>query len=113
MAYDNLPSHNQISDDFVAILKRKFKSCDDEVQLEQFDVKLRLLAYEYITQIAFDTRLNCIDLSKCDPSSYEFVQAVDDMVVFIGKLVFNLPYYRHYPTKDWKTLVKVTKTVYK
>lgn len=114
VAYENLPNQNQISNDFVTIIKKNFtsQSTGNVVQLKQFETSLRLLAYEYISQVAFDTRLNCMDLETCERSSYDFVNAVDEMVVYMGKLVFNLPFYKYYRTKNWKTFVQVSRTVY-
>lgn len=116
VAYENLPNQNRIINDFVAIMKKNVSNGGGDgngaVQLKQFETSLRLLAYEYISQVAFDTRLNCMDLETCERSSYDFVNAVDEMVVYMGKLVFNLPFYKYYSTKDWKTFVQVSRTVY-
>ena len=54
-----------------------------------------------VSEITFNKRLHCMDETTRLPDVTKFVQAVDDFSVYAGRLVFQPPIWKIYPTKDW------------
>ena len=47
------------------------------------------------------------------PEVAEFVQAVDDFSVYAGRLVFQPPVWKIYPTEDWIAFEKAGNIIYR
>ena len=58
----------------------------------------------------FDKRLKVMDTS--DQEIIKFVNSVSDFTVYAGRLVFQLPVWKYYATKDWKKFQEASQFVY-
>lgn len=66
-----------------------------------------------VSVVAFDKPLNCLDERARTAEMTKLIQAVDEFFEYSGKLSFQLPLYRIYPTKMWKKFVIAADIVYK
>lgn len=64
-----------------------------------------------ISEVVFDKRIKCMELKSSD--AIEFVNSVNNFTVYAGRLIFQLPWWKIYPTDDWKEFVKASKYVFK
>ncbi len=51
-------------------------------------------------------------MDEKNSEAIEFVNSVNNFTVYAGRLIFQLPLWKIYPTKDWKIFVKSTKCAY-
>jgi len=51
-------------------------------------------------------------MNTSDPDIIKFVNSVSDFTVYAGRLIFQLPLWKIYSTKDWKTFQTASKFVY-
>jgi hypothetical protein len=66
-----------------------------------------------VSVVAFDQPLNCINENKRTPFITKVINAIDDLFLYSGRLMFSLPVWRYYPTKDWRKFVYACDIVYK
>jgi hypothetical protein len=55
-----------------------------------------------ISVAALDTRIECLNEAKRTPETDKFIEAVGEMLTVSALLIFDLPLYKFYPTKNWK-----------
>ncbi len=65
-----------------------------------------------VSVAALDTRIECINAAKRTPETEKFIQAVDDMLTISGVLIFSLPTYKFYPTKNYKIFADAADIVF-
>ena len=65
-----------------------------------------------VSVVAFDKPLNCLDERSRTAKMTRLIQAVDEFFEYSGKLSYQLPIYRYYPTKMWKKFVTASDIVY-
>ena len=80
------------------------KHCPEINEYKSFNI------YLVISEVVFDKRINCMDKKNLD--IVEFVNAVNNFTVYAGRLLFQMPLWKIYPTKDWKLFLKSTKLAY-
>jgi hypothetical protein len=52
-------------------------------------------------------------MDTTDSDIIKFVHSVSDFTVYAGRLLFQLPLWKLYPTKDWKKFEEASTFVYK
>ena len=62
---------------------------------------------------ALDVRIECMDETKRTPQTDKFIQAVDEMLTVSGLLLFDLPLYLFYPTKNYKRFYNAADIVFR
>lgn len=72
-----------------------------------------MLTLEYISEITFDQRLKCMDDETRTESVRILNQAIDEFSVYAGRLFFQAPFWKIYPTKDWVIFEKTGTIIYK
>lgn len=68
--------------------------------------------FSVVSIIAFDQRIHCIDEKNSSPFATKAVENVDNFIYLIGQLIFSLPFWKIFPTKDWKKFEASADVVY-
>nr|QUF59382.1 cytochrome p450 CYP3047B1 [Brachionus angularis] len=95
-----LPNQNLVANELVNIIKNKMQ-LESVLHFKKFDQLLRLLALEYVSEIAFDNRLNCLDETTRLADISRLVKEIDTFFEYAGRLIFSVPIWKLYPTKEW------------
>ncbi len=84
------------------------------VTIHEFQIFLRMIALEYISEIIFDKRLKCLDeISSLNKNVTKLIKAIDEFSVYAGRLFFSPPFWKIYPTSDWKLFEQSGVIIYK
>ena len=109
--HNYLKPQNEVGNEFIDYVNGQFGN-EKKLSLTAFDQTLRLLAFEYLTEVVLNKRLKCIDEKTRAPNTDEFVRVIEEFFVTLGLLLFSSPLWRYYPTKDWKKFEKLGLYIY-
>lgn len=107
-----LPNHNIIADELVNSIVKKAQN-NNEIIIDEFQIYLRMLVLEYISEITFDQRLKCLNEDTRSQNVLELNKAIDEFSEYAGRLFFSAPFWKIYPTKDWLLFEKPGVFIYK
>ena len=108
-----LPNHNIISNELVHLIETKMNE-SKTVTLYEFQILLRIISLEYISDIIFDKRLKCLnENSSLNQNVMQLIKAIDEFSIYAGRLFFSPPFWKIYPTSDWKSFERSGAFIYK
>nr|QEV83802.1 cytochrome P450 [Brachionus rotundiformis] len=108
-----LPNQNQVANELIDLIEQKFHTTSNSITYHKFDQILRLLALEYVSEIAFDKRLYCVDEKKRLADVDQLVTCINTFFIQAGRLLFSPPVWKYYPTKDWVEFEQASRYIYK
>ncbi|CAF0921763.1 unnamed protein product [Brachionus calyciflorus] len=108
-----LSNQNQVANELINLIDNKFQLDSSEYKFNNFDQILRLLALEYVSEIAFDKRLYCVDESKRLEDVSKLVTCINTFFIQAGRLLFSPPIWQYYPTKDWIEFETASRYIFK
>jgi cytochrome P450 len=66
-----------------------------------------------VSELAFDHRIHCVNEKHPESSTVrEVVNAIEEFFVQLGRLAFSFPFWRFYPTSDWRKFEKAGTFIY-
>ncbi len=71
-----------------------------------------MLCLEFISEIAFDQRLKCLNEETRSNNVTQLHLSIDEFSVYCGRLFFQAPLWKIWPNHDWKMFEKSGKFIY-
>lgn len=66
-----------------------------------------------MSELAFDHRIKCVDdRHRTSESIRDLVNNIEDFFVYLGRLSFSFPFWRLFPTSDWRKFEKAGTFIY-
>lgn len=66
-----------------------------------------------MSELAFDHRIHCVNEKHPESANVrEVVNAIEEFFVQLGRLAFSFPFWRFYPTSDWRKFEKAGTFIY-
>jgi len=96
-----LPMHNTIASELINVIKSKIVEKNFTI-IDKFQIYLKMLCLEYISEIAFDKRLKCLNENERSHRVTRLHESIDEFSVYCGRLFFQTPLWKIFATKDWQ-----------
>lgn len=83
------------------------------MSIECYKRRILIKFYQDVSELAFDHRIKCVnDEFNSSEHIRDLVNAIETFFIQLGRLAFSFPFWRFFPTSDWRKFEKAGLLIY-